>query len=323
MDKLLAMTTFVRIVECGSLTAAAAALDTSLPSVVRRLAELETALGVRLLNRTTRSLSLTDEGREYHERCRRVLADVDDAEGALAARRAEPRGRLRITAPVMFGRLRVAPIVAAFLGAHPHVQIELLLLDRIVDLVEEGLDVGVRIAQLPDSSLVAVAVGHTRRVVCASRAYLKRAGTPKVPRQLAGHSCIASSMLDETRAWSFGGSAPQRVAVQPLLVTNQMDAAIDACRAGLGCVQALRYQVQASLDDRTLVRLLARFEPEPLPIQLVYPHARLLSANVRAFADFAVPRLRAALQDSGARDPAASRRTPSAPSRKRAPSARA
>ena len=300
MDKLLAMTTFVRIVERGSLTAAAAALGTSLPSVVRRLAELETALGVRLLNRTTRRLSLTDEGREYHERSRRVLADIDDAESALAARRADPRGRLRITAPVMFGRLRVAPVVAAFLREHPALQIELLLADRIVDLVEEGLDVGVRIAQLPESSLVAIAVGHTRRVVCAAPGYLQRAGTPKLPRQLAAHACIASG-LGESHEWSFGGSPPLRVAVRPVLVTNQIDVAIDACRSGLGCVQALRYQVQPALDEGTLERLLARFEPAPLPIHLVYPHARLLSANVRAFADFAVPRLRASLQHSGAR----------------------
>ena len=151
MDKLAAMATFVGIVDRGSLTAAAAALDTSLPSVVRRLAELEAVLGVRLLNRTTRRLSLTDEGREYYERSRRVLADIDEAESALAARRAKPRGRLRITAPVVFGRLRVAPIVTAFLAQHEALQIELVLLDRIVDLVEEGLDVGVRIAQLPES----------------------------------------------------------------------------------------------------------------------------------------------------------------------------
>jgi DNA-binding transcriptional LysR family regulator len=320
MDKLLAMATFVRIVERGSLTAAAAALGTSLPSVVRRLAELESALGVRLLSRTTRRLSLTDEGREYHERSVRVLADVDEAESALAARRASPRGRLRITAPVMFGRLRVAPLVAAFLGEHPSLQVEMLLVDRIVDLVEEGIDVGVRIAQLPDSSLVAVAVGHTRRVVCASPAYLERAGTPRHPRDLAGHACIASTTLGETHAWSFGGSPPLRVAVHPALVTNQIDAAIDACRSGVGCVQALRYQVQAAFDDRTLVRVLPRFEPAPLPIQLVYPHARLLSANVRAFADFAVPRLRASLQDP---DALASRRTPSATSRRPARSARA
>ena len=295
MDKLVAMATFVGIVDRGSLTAAAAALDTSLPSVVRRLAELEAVLGVRLLNRTTRRLSLTDEGREYYERSRRVLADIDEAESALAARRAKPRGRLRITAPVVFGRLRVAPIVTAFLAQHEALQIELVLLDRIVDLVEEGLDVGVRIAQLPESSLIAVAVGHTRRVVCASPGYLKRAGTPTRPDDLAAHACIASSVLGEIHTWSFGESSAQRVAIRPALVTNQIDAAIDASVTGLGCVQALRYQVQALLDGGALRRLLARFEPAPLPIQFVYPHARLLSANVRAFVDFAVPRLRASL----------------------------
>jgi len=301
MDKLVAMATFVRIVERGSLTAAAAALGTSLPSVVRRLAELESTLGVRLLNRTTRRLSLTDEGREYHARSLRVLADIEDAEAALAARRAEPHGRLRVTAPTMFGRLRIAPLVATFLGEHPALQIELLLTDRIVDLVEEGLDVGVRIARLPDSSLVAVGVGHTRRVVCASPGYLQRAGTPRQPRDLVRHACIASSTLGDTHGWSFAGARPQHVAIQPSLITNQMDAAIDACLAGLGCVQALRYQVQAALDSGLLMRLLARFEPAPLPIHVVYPHARLLSANVRGFAEFVVPRLRVALQQRDAR----------------------
>jgi|SRR5882672_822979 len=292
MDKLRAMTIFVRIVDVGSLTAAARALDTSLPSVVRTLAALEASLGVRLLNRTTRRLSLTDEGREYYERCKRVLAEIDEAEAALSERRAAPRGRLRVTASVMFGRVRVAPVVTEFLVKHPAIQIELLLLDRVVDLVEEGIDVGVRIAQLPDSSLIAIPVGQTRRVVCASPAYLKRQGMPKSPRDLAAHRCIASSALGQAHEWSFGGTRPQRVAVRPVLMTNQIDAALDACLRGLGCVQALGYQVQAALDAGTLRRILAAFEPSPLPIQLVYPHARLLSANVRAFVDFAAPRLR-------------------------------
>ena len=292
MDKLRAMAVFVRIVDGGSLTAAAVALDTSLPSVVRALAALEAALGVRLLNRTTRRLSLTDEGHEYYERSKRVLVDVEEAESALSARRAAPRGRLRVTAPVMFGRLRVAPVVTAFLVKYPAIQIELLLLDRVIDLVEEGIDVGIRIAQLPDSSLIAIPVGQTRRVVCAAPAYLKRAGTPKAPRELAAHRCIASSALGQTHEWSFGGSTPERVAVRPVLVTNQVDAALDACVRGLGCVQTLCYQVQAALDAGKLKRLLTAFEPAPSPIQLVYAHARLLSANVRAFVDFAAPRLR-------------------------------
>ena len=291
MDKLRAMETFVRIVDRGSLTAAAETLSTSLPSVVRMLAALEAELGVRLLNRTTRRLSPTDEGREYFERCKRVLADIDEADAALSARRAAPKGRLRITAPVMFGRLRVAPLVAEFILKHPALQIELTLLDRIVDLVEEGIDAGIRIARLPDSTLVAVPVGQTRRVVCASPAYLKRAGTPKTPRDLMQHRCISFSGLAAGNAWSFGDGNAQ-IEVPSALATNQVDAAIDACLRGVGPGQFLCYQVQALLDAGKLKRVLQSFEPEPVAIQLVYPQARLLSANVRAFVDWAVPRLR-------------------------------
>jgi DNA-binding transcriptional LysR family regulator len=268
-------------------------LSTSLPSVVRTLAALEADLGVRLLNRTTRRLSLTDEGREYVERCKRVLAEVDDAEAALSARRATPKGRLRMTAPVMFGRLRVAPLVTEFVLKHPALQLELILLDRIVDLVEEGIDVGIRIARLPDSTLVAVPVGETRRVVCASPAYLKRAGTPKAPQDLVHHRCISFSGLAAGNAWDFGGNARVQVEVPSALVINQVDAAVDACLRGLGPGQFLCYQVQTLLDVGKLKRVLQSFEPEAVPIQLVYPQARLLSANVRAFVDWAVPRLRA------------------------------
>jgi DNA-binding transcriptional LysR family regulator len=292
MDKLHAMETFIRIVDRGSLTAAAETMGTSPPTVVRTLAALERALGVRLLNRTTRRLSPTDEGREYYERCRRVLAEVEEAEAALSARRAVPKGRLRLTASVMFGRMHVTPVVAEFLAREPAVEVELLLLDRVIDLVEEGIDAGVRIGQLPESSLVAVPVGQTQRVVCASPAYLKRAGTPKTPRDLAAHRCVAFTGLVQTAEWSFGGRALERVAVRPVLSTNQIDAAIDACVRGVGCAQFLSYQVQALIDTGKLKRLLPDFEPEPLPIQIVYPHARLLSPNVRAFVDFAVPRLR-------------------------------
>jgi DNA-binding transcriptional LysR family regulator len=293
MDKLRAMETFVRIVDRGSLTAAAETMSTSLPSVVRTLAALEAELGVRLLNRTTRRLSLTDEGREYFERCKRVLADIDEADAALSARRAAPKGRLRITAPVMFGRLRVAPLVAEFILKHPALQIELTLLDRIVDLVDEGIDAGIRIARLPDSTLVAVPVGQTRRVVCASPAYLKRAGTPKTPRDLMQHRCISFSGLAAGNAWSLGSGGGAQIEVPTALATNQVDAAIDACLRGVGPGQFLCYQVQTLLDVGKLKRVLQSFEPEPVAIQLVYPQARLLSANVRAFVDWAVPRLRA------------------------------
>jgi len=297
MDKLRAMATFVRIVDGGSLTAAAATLQTSLPSVVRTLAALEAALGVRLLHRTTRRIALTDEGREYYERCKRVLADVDEAESALTARRRVPRGRLRVTAPVLFGRMHVAPVVTEFLVKHPAVQVELMLLDRVIDLVEEGIDAGVRIGRLPDSSLVAIPVGQTRRVVCASPAYLRHAGTPRSPDELAAHRCVSFVGLTPGNEWTFAAAASGdrgiRTPVIPALATNQVDAALDACVRGVGLGQFLCYQVQALQDSGKLKRVLREHESAPLPIQVIYAHARLLSSNVRAFVDWTVPRLRA------------------------------
>jgi DNA-binding transcriptional LysR family regulator len=287
------METFVRIVDRGSLTAAAGALGASLPSVVRTLAALEAGIGTRLLNRTTRRIALTDEGREYYERCKRVLAEVEEAEAALSSRRAAPQGRLRVTAPVLFGRLHVAPVANGFLAKYPRVRLDLLLLDRVVDLLEEGVDAAVRIGQLPDSSLVAVPVGQTRRVVCASAAYLRRAGTPRTPAELAKHRCISFGGLAPGHAWSFGpGERATRVPVAAFLATNQIDVALDACIAGLGVGQFLCYQVQAALDRGELRRVLGESEPAPLPIHVVYPHGRLPSSSLRAFVDWTVPQLR-------------------------------
>jgi len=293
MDKLRAMTIFVRIVEAGSLTAAAERLGTSLTSVVRSLAALERELGARLLNRTTRRAALTEEGRDYYERCRRLLAELEEAEAALSARQTEPAGRLALTAPVMFGRLHVAPILADFLAAHPKVRGELLLVDRVVDLVDEGIDLALRIGHLADSSLVALPVASTGRIVCASPEYLARHGTPSEPADLAAHRCILFTGLGQTNEWSFGGPGSGiRVAIDGVLATNHVDAAIDACVRGLGCGRFLAYQVDAHLADGRLRRILAPFEPPPFPVSLVYPQARLLSSRVRAFIDWAAPRLR-------------------------------
>jgi DNA-binding transcriptional LysR family regulator len=293
MDRLRAMEVFVCIVDAGSLTAAADALGVSAPSVVRTLAALESSLGVRLLNRTTRRSSLTDAGREYAERCRRVLAEVEAADAALSARRVEPSGRLRLTAPVVYGRSHLAPIVGEYIARHPAVEVELLLLDRVVDLVEEGLDAAVRISHLPESSLVATRVGETRRVVCAAPVYLQRAGSPETPGDLAAHRCVVFSGLTHGGEFTFAGEPPLRVSVRPVLRTNQFDVALDAVRQGLGCGQFLCYQVRALLDRGELVRLLPAHEPPPVPISIVYPQARLLSANVRTFVDLASSRLRA------------------------------
>jgi DNA-binding transcriptional LysR family regulator len=302
MDLLRAMQTFVRIVDKGSLTAAADSLSISLPSVVRTLAALEAKVDARLLNRTTRRISLTDEGSEYLERCRRVLAEIDEAEASLSARRIAPKGRLRITAPVMFGRLRVAPAVLDFLTRHPALRVDVLLLDRVVDLVEEGIDVGIRIGRLPDSSLVAIPVGETRRVVCASASYLKRAGTPKSLAELARHRCVSFAGVSPGDVWRFAdGDRPVQQSVEPVLTSNQFDIAIDACLRGAGLAQFLCYQVQALLDAGKLKRVLRPFEPAPAPIQVIYPQARRLSSNVRAFLDWAVPRLRARPSDRAVR----------------------
>jgi DNA-binding transcriptional LysR family regulator len=296
MDKLRAMEIFVRIVEADSLTAAAGVLGTSLTSVGRSLAALEDALGTRLLNRTTRRIALTDEGREYFERCRRVLAEVEEAENALSARQAKPAGKLAITAPVMFGRLHVGPVLADFLAAYPAVHAELMLFDRIVDLLDEGMDVAIRIGHLRDSSLVAVPLGTTRRVVCASPEYLRREGTPGRPSDLARHRCLQFLGVASGSEWEFsdGGADGKttRVAIKSVLTSNQIDVALDACVKGLGCGVFLDYQVRESLLAGSLQRVLPAFEPVPIPVQIVYPHSRLLSSRVRSFVDWAAPRLR-------------------------------
>jgi len=229
MDKLRALETFAAIVDRGSLTAAADALGSSLPAVVRQLAALEAALGVRLLNRTTRRLSLTQDGRLYLERARRILADLDDADRMLGAEQVEPSGTLSVTAPVLFGQMHVAPAVTAFLQRHPRMRVNLLLLDRVVNLVEEGIDLAIRISHLPDSSLVAQTIGHVRHVVVASPALLRRHGTPRHPRELQQASCVRFMRADGD-AWHFrDGTKTFSVPVQGPLDTNLSAPALEAC----------------------------------------------------------------------------------------------
>jgi len=294
MDKQHAMTTFVRIVETGSLTRAAEALATSLPSVVRMLAALERELGVRLLNRTTRRIHLTDEGAQYVERCRAILAAVRDAEAALASRQVEPQGRLAVTAPVLFGRRYVAPVVNTFLGRYPAVNAELLLLDRPVGIIEEGLDVGVRIGALVDSSLVAIPVGTLRRVVCASPRYLDDHGVPRTPEDLRDHLCVRFTALTPGHEWRFRiGRRTIALPVAARLVCNQVDAAIAGCVDGVGLSRFLSYQVAAAVAEGKLRYVLEDFEVDPVPVHVIYPHARLPSGTVRTFVDLAVSSLRA------------------------------
>lgn len=296
MDKLRAMASFVRIVDGGSLTAAATALGTSLPSMVRTLAALERALGVTLLTRTTRRLHLTDEGRQYLEHCRAILAQVHEADEALHARRAAPRGRLAVTASVLFGRRYVAPLMTEFLKRHADVQGELLFVDRVVDLVEEGLDAAVRIGHLPDSSLVAIPLGGVQRVMCASPAYLRARGVPRRPEDLRAHQCVSFTGVTPHAEWTFR-ARPAKVPVRAVLTCNQVDAALDACVRGLGIGAFLSYMVAPQVRARHLRYVLEDFQVEPVPVTFIYPSARQRSPTVRAFADLCSARLRQARFD--------------------------
>lgn len=287
MDKLNAMTTFVQIVDSGSLTAAAEVLGTSLPTVVRTLAALEESLSVRLLNRTTRKITLTDEGRHYLERCRSILSDVDDAELALTDQKSEPIGKLNITAPVMFGKTHVRPIVTRFMKQFHQINVELLLLDRMVNLIDEGIDVAIRIGHLGDSSLVARQVGQIRQVVCAAPELLDKTGHLKRPQDLSDNDCIRVTGLASGPTWHFDKNGKQQtIPVNDRLVCNQIDAAIDACTDGLGFGVFLSYQVESLVRKGKLAYVLVDYEPPPMPVSVVYAHPRLMSTRVRAFVDW-------------------------------------
>jgi len=288
MDKLKAMHTFIRIADAGSLTAAARELDSSLPAVVRALAALEAHLGVRLLNRTTRRISLTDEGRHYLETCRQVLSAVDEAETALTAEAAEPSGQLNITAPVLFGQMHVAPAVTRFVQRYDKMRCSLQLHDRVVNLLEEGMDVGIRISQLDDSTLVAQQLGSIRRVLVASPDYLRRHGTPRYPRDLLEHNCVRFiSTGGSNPVWTFyENGKPISVAVSGNLDFNQAAPAVQACVAGLGLGMFLSYQPAPYVRDKALKIVLPQFEQAPRPVSVVYPHARLLPTRTKVFIEW-------------------------------------
>jgi DNA-binding transcriptional LysR family regulator len=299
VDKLRGLEVFVRIVDGGSLTAASEALEVSLPTVVRTLAALERRLGVRLLERTTRRQRLTDDGREYYLRCRQLLAELDAADEAMARRRSDPSGRVVVTASVPFGRWHVAPLVNGFLREYPRMRVELLLVDRLVDLVDEGVDLAIRLGELPDSSLITTAVGATRRVTCAAPDYLERRGTPTDPRQLSRHECLELIGSPIARSWEFRvDGRVRRVPISGPLAVNQLEAVLDACRSGLGLGRFLDYQVQDSIRRGRLRYVLREFEPAPIPVHLLQPRGRLVSQRVRRLIDWLAPRLRKSLAAS-------------------------
>ncbi|EJL86542.1 transcriptional regulator [Polaromonas sp. CF318] len=286
MDKLKAMQAFIHIAEQGSLTAAAQVMESSLPAMVRTLAGFEAQLGVRLFNRTTRRISLTEEGRRHLESCRQLLAALADAESALSADAAEPAGQLTITAPMLFGQMHVAPAVTRFVQQHEKMRCSMVLLDRVVNLLEEGIDVGIRIGEPEDSSLVAQKVGQIRRLVVASPAWLRRHGVPKHPKDLLKANCVR--VTDHSPTWGpFNDQGkPLRLAVSGNLEFNQIAPAVAACAAGAGFGSFFSYQVAPFLQTKQLRTVLEEFEPPPRPINIVYPHARLLPMRTRVFIEW-------------------------------------
>ena len=290
MDRLDAMTVFLAVVDEGSLSAAGRRLAMPLATVSRKLAELEGHLGARLLNRSTRRLELTEPGRGYELACRRILDEVTGAELAVAGEYDAPRGELVVTAPLVFGRLHVLPVINDFLRANAEVDVRLALGDRIAHLIDEHVDVAVRIGTLPDSRLNAAPLGQLRSVVCASPAWVKAHGTPKTPDDLAAHRCITFESTFPG-PWRFAGGASFKPA-RPRLVVNTAEAAVDAAAAGLGVTCLLSYQADAALRARQLRLLLRRFEPAPIPVNLVWDGQQRVTSKLRAFIDFAAPRLR-------------------------------
>jgi len=297
MDTLQAMTILLAAVDKGSLSAASRHLRIPLATVSRRVAELEEHLKARLLLRGSRKLALTDAGREYVQSCRRIVEDIAEAERAATGEYRKPQGELIISVPTTMGRTHALPVVVEFLRAHPDIRVRVQLNDRAVNLLEEHVDLALRIGELPDSSLIAARVGVIREVVCASPAYLKIRGTPKQPADLASHDCIAFEGHYTTHAnWKFHtkGTA-HTVRVPSRLIVNTAEAAVVAATGGAGIARVLSYQIIDLLKARELLKLFEAYEPPPTPVHLIYPSQRHTPLKVRAFLDFAVPRLRARL----------------------------
>lgn len=293
MNQLESMAILVAVADTGSLSAAARQLGVPLATVSRKVAGLEAHLGTRLLLRTTRQLSLTEAGAAYVAACRRILEEVGEAERAAMGEYAAPRGEIAITAPVVFGRLHVVPVVAEFLAHYPEIGVNLILTDRVVHLMEEQVDAAVRIGELPDSNLMAVGVGTVRQVVCGSPGYFNTHGAPETPRDLGGHECISFDVLESRRAWVFGaGKQVLEVPVPSRFAVNTAEAAIDAAKLDIGLVRVLFYQVADALQQGALRLVLESFESAPLPIHLVHRGQAPLPLKLRAFLDFAAPRLR-------------------------------
>jgi len=292
MDRLESMTAFVAVARTGGFSAASRELGIPLATISRRVGELESALGVRLLRRSTRQVVVTEAGQKFFAACQRALEDLRDAEEAVSSEYRTPRGDLMITAPIAFGRLHLQPVALEFLAAHPQINLRMQLVDRIVNIADEHVDAALRIAHLPDSSLIARTLGSIRVVVCASPAYLKARGAPQRPEDLMQHDCIAWSILGPRDTWWFRNSGrEQQYPIRTRLATTLAESAVDAAAAGLGLVQTTSYQASQAIGDGRLVVVLRKFECAVTPVSLIYSRDRLLPLRLRAFIDFAAPRM--------------------------------
>lgn len=293
MDRWQAMRVFVEVAQAGGLAEAGRRLNMSPPAVTRAVAGLEEVVGARLFTRTTRAVKLTEAGARYYDDCRRLLADLAEADAAAAGSYAKPTGLLTVTASAMFGRMYVLPVMTEFLERHTAVTGRTLFLDRFVNLVDEGVDVAVRIGHLPDSTHSAIKVGSVRRVICGAPNYFEKYGAPQTPRDLAAHRIVAPTAAWASLEWRFGGENRSPVTVHPRLFCNTNDAAIVAAVDGWGLTRVLSYQIGPLLKDGALRTVLDDYEEDALPIHVVHSEGRGASAKVRTFVDLAVERLRA------------------------------
>jgi DNA-binding transcriptional LysR family regulator len=302
------MRVLLAVVDAGSLSAAGRKLGMPLATVSRKISDLEAHLKARLLIRSTRGLNLTDAGRAYVAACRRILDEVHEAERAVAGEYHAPRGEVVVTAPIVFGRLHVLPVICEFLRVYPEVNVRLALGDRVVNLLEDQVELAVRIGALPDSGLTGTSLGRIRRVVCASPAYLAEHGMPRHPRDLGTHQCVSFEMFAAADAWRFQVDGRElTVPIHSRMAVTTAEAAIDAAVAGVGVSCVLSYQAEPAVRAGQLELLLRSFEPAPLPVSFLYSGQRLLPLKLRALLDFAAPRLRTRLSDVEATFTAAAR----------------
>ncbi len=296
MDRLNLMTVFVAVAEQESFAGGARRLQMSPPAVTRAVAALEERLGVKLLNRTTRHVRVTDAGQRYLDDARRIIAEADEADEAAAGINAEPRGHLAVTAPALFGRMFVLPGIVEYLQRYPEMEVSSMFLDRVVNLLEEGQDVGIRIGELPDSSMKALRVGQVHRVLCASADYLEKHGTPMRPADILEHTLISSTTVSATHEWRFGHDAKHRapsIKIKPRLTVTTNDAAIEAAVRGFGITRLMSYQAAPYLASGQLRLILQKFEPAPEPIHVLHREGRYASVKIRSFVDMIAARLRA------------------------------